>query len=246
MSNLTWPTERMARLIDVSPRRLQQLVQEGVVPKCEGRGRYNPLAVTQAYIRFLRDRVQSPELSDSEFFNAKLNKIRSEHEMIKTQTKLLDSKLAEQNGDLIFAWELANFVQSIWAVLRSEIDSWHLKEAARRQLGQRLHEVCLAAAKVCGVDTTEAEGKLKADIEKFKEELAAGHVPDFWFDPYEPENNRRVWSQELGRYYSKAEIIAKFGEGGQWSPIDEILDDAGVMPVACENRTEAQKSGLTK
>src|SRR5215470_17005758 len=93
---LTWPTPRMAKFIDVSPRRLQQLVQEGVIPKCEARGRYNLIAVNLAYIRFLRDRVQSPELSDSEFFSAKLDKIRSEHEMIKTQTKLLDSKLAEQ------------------------------------------------------------------------------------------------------------------------------------------------------
>jgi len=58
----------MAKFIDVTPRRLQQLVQEGVVPKCEGRGRYNPIAVNLAYIRFLRDRVQSPEASDSEFF----------------------------------------------------------------------------------------------------------------------------------------------------------------------------------
>jgi len=55
----------MAKFIDVTPRRLQQLVQEGVVPKCEGRGRYNPVAVNLAYIRFLRDRVQSPESSDS-------------------------------------------------------------------------------------------------------------------------------------------------------------------------------------
>jgi hypothetical protein len=46
MSNLTWPTSRMAKFIDVTPRRLQQLVQEGVVPKCEGRGRYNPIAVS--------------------------------------------------------------------------------------------------------------------------------------------------------------------------------------------------------
>ena len=228
MSNLTWPTARMAKFIDVTPRRLQQLVQEGVVPKCEGRGRYNPVAVNLAYIRFLRDRVQSPELSDSEFFNAKLDKIRSEHEMIKTQTKLVDSKLAEANKELIPAWEMANFVQSIRAVLRSEIDSWHLKEAGRRQLSQRIQEVCLAAARVCGVDTTEAEGKLAEDIAKFKEKLAAGRVPDHWFDPLEPENKCRVWSQDLGRYYTRKEIVERFGEGGQVSPIDRILEEEGV------------------
>jgi len=62
-------------------------VQEGVVPKCEGRGRYNPIAVNLAYIRFLRDRVQSPEASDSEFFAAKLAKL-AEREMIDPQMSI--------------------------------------------------------------------------------------------------------------------------------------------------------------
>src|SRR5207247_6892216 len=89
MSNLTWRTTRMAKFIDVTPRRLQQLVQEGVVPKCEGRGRYNPVAVNLAYIRFLRDRVQSPESSDSEFFAAKLAKLKSERETIELQNQII-------------------------------------------------------------------------------------------------------------------------------------------------------------
>jgi hypothetical protein len=92
MSNLTWPTARMAKLIDVTPRRLQQLVQEGVVPKCEGRGRYNPFAVNVAYIRFFRDRVQSPEPSDSEFFAAKLAKLRAEREQIDLENQITRSE----------------------------------------------------------------------------------------------------------------------------------------------------------
>jgi hypothetical protein len=92
MSNLTWPTARMAKLIDVTQRRLQQLVQEGVVPKCEGRGRYNPFAVNVAYIRFLRDRVQSPEPSYSEFFAAKLAKLRAEREQIDLENQITRSE----------------------------------------------------------------------------------------------------------------------------------------------------------
>jgi hypothetical protein len=82
----------MAKFIDVTPRRLQQLAQEGVIPKCEGRGRYNPIAVNLAYIRFLRDRAQSPEQSDSEFFAAKLAKLKSEREMIELQMQITRSE----------------------------------------------------------------------------------------------------------------------------------------------------------
>ena len=86
---LTWPTPRMAKFIDVTPRRLQQLVQEGVVPKCEERGRYNPIAVNLAYIRFLRDRVQSPEASDSEFFAEKLAKLKAERLQLELQNQII-------------------------------------------------------------------------------------------------------------------------------------------------------------
>src|SRR4030095_7702640 len=83
--------------IDVTPRRLQQLVQEGVVPKCEGRGRYNPIAVNLAYIRFLRDRVQSPEASDSEFFAVKLAKLKAEREQIELQNAKFREEFYERD-----------------------------------------------------------------------------------------------------------------------------------------------------
>jgi hypothetical protein len=78
----------MSKFIDVSPRRLRQLAEAGIVPKA-GRGRYSPFEVTVSYIRFLRDRVQSPEASDSEFFAVKLAKLRAEREQIELQNQLI-------------------------------------------------------------------------------------------------------------------------------------------------------------
>ena len=46
----------MAKLLLLTPRRLQQLVTEGVVPKVE-RGRYELAPVIQAYIHYLRERM---------------------------------------------------------------------------------------------------------------------------------------------------------------------------------------------
>ena len=94
MKDLTWSTDRMARLIDVSPRRLQQGVQEGIVPKSLRRGRYEPIKVTQAYIRFLRDRVQSPIESNGEWAAERLGKIRAERE-------LLEMELTKERQQLI-------------------------------------------------------------------------------------------------------------------------------------------------
>jgi phage terminase Nu1 subunit (DNA packaging protein) len=81
MSELTWPAEKMAKFIDVSPRHLQRLVADGIIPKHE-RGRYSPIQVNLAYIRYLRDRAAMPGQSESEYAAAKLAKIRAEKEEI--------------------------------------------------------------------------------------------------------------------------------------------------------------------
>jgi len=62
-SDLTWPAVKMAKMIDVTPRRLQQLVFDGVIPKDAGRGRYQPFPVVVSYIRYLRDRNDGMEES---------------------------------------------------------------------------------------------------------------------------------------------------------------------------------------
>jgi hypothetical protein len=51
-----------------------------------------PIAVNLAYIRFLRDRVQSPEASDCEFFAAKLAKLRAEREKIDLENQITRSE----------------------------------------------------------------------------------------------------------------------------------------------------------
>jgi hypothetical protein len=56
--DVTWPGLRLARLLDLTPRRVQQLTKNGVL-KSEARGRYSPTAVTD-YIKYLRDRVPDP------------------------------------------------------------------------------------------------------------------------------------------------------------------------------------------
>src|SRR5690242_16653531 len=130
MSNLTWPTSRMAKFIDVTPRRLQQLVQEGVVPKCEGRGRYNPIAVNLAYIRFLRDRVQSPEASDSEFFAAKLAKIKAEHRQI-----VLDMEI--KRGARIPIQDVSEAAKYIFAHVRGIIIASKLSVEEKNEIFDR-------------------------------------------------------------------------------------------------------------
>ena len=50
----TAPIESLAKLLDLTPRRVQQLAKEGVIPKPATRGQYDIIPSVVAYIRHLR------------------------------------------------------------------------------------------------------------------------------------------------------------------------------------------------
>ena len=53
---LTYPVTTIAKLLDLTDRRVQQLANDGVIPRAE-RGRYDLIATVQGYVRFLRERA---------------------------------------------------------------------------------------------------------------------------------------------------------------------------------------------
>lgn len=67
----------MAQCIDVTQRRLSQLVEKGVIKRAES-GRYNPFEVCVAYIRWLRDQRSAPpdREGDKSAAEAKVNRAR--------------------------------------------------------------------------------------------------------------------------------------------------------------------------
>ena len=52
------PLTALAKLLDLTPRRVQQLTKSGIL-KTEARARYSPSAITD-YIRYLRERISDP------------------------------------------------------------------------------------------------------------------------------------------------------------------------------------------
>ena len=56
MATQTYPVTVIAKLLDLSPRRVQNLANEGVIPRAE-RGRYELVPAVRGSIRYLRDRA---------------------------------------------------------------------------------------------------------------------------------------------------------------------------------------------
>jgi len=145
---------------------------------------------------------------------------------VQAERRLREIQLAEKQKDMIKAEDFLAYVKEITIALRAVIDSW--PEEHRRRAEIAIWRAGAMAGKVLGNDDDIAmQEKEIADAERqLALDIKNGAVPEYFWHTVVPENACRVWSQELNRYYTKAEIIAKFGPQAQISPIDEILAES--------------------
>lgn len=89
------PTEysvlKMASLLMLSDRRIQQLAKEGVLPK-SARGKYELAPTVQAYISYLRDRAAEPSDGDEDYGKNRARLTRLRADMADLELKLMQEK----------------------------------------------------------------------------------------------------------------------------------------------------------
>jgi phage terminase Nu1 subunit (DNA packaging protein) len=60
----TYPIDTIAKLLELTPRRINQLENDGILPRPVARGRYELVGCVQGYIRFLRAKNINEDLDD--------------------------------------------------------------------------------------------------------------------------------------------------------------------------------------
>jgi phage terminase Nu1 subunit (DNA packaging protein) len=89
MSDQTFPLDTIAKLLDLTPQRVLQLVNQGVIPKKE-RGRYELVPVVRGYIKYLRERGLRADVSGDDYnaHRTRLTKVKADlAEMEKAQVE---------------------------------------------------------------------------------------------------------------------------------------------------------------
>jgi phage terminase Nu1 subunit (DNA packaging protein) len=104
MASATYPIGVIAKLLDLSERRVRQLTGEGVIPKAE-RGRYELVPAVRGYIRYLRDRAMGrdggavPEISTERARLVKLRADAMEMENARTRGEYLPRELVRKSWE---------------------------------------------------------------------------------------------------------------------------------------------------
>jgi phage terminase Nu1 subunit (DNA packaging protein) len=105
-------TQKLAEILDLTDRRIQQLVTEGVLQK-EGRGQYDLVKSVQSYIAFLLAAAKAKQSTGTKLEEETLN--------LAKKNRLLDIEIELKEGELI----PKSVVKQVWS---------HMVMAARTRM----------------------------------------------------------------------------------------------------------------
>ena len=113
MSSATQPIGVIAKLLDLSERRVQQLSREGVIPKAE-RGQYDLIGSVRGYVRYLRDQAVKAQAGAPDYAAERARFIRA-------RADLAEMEAEEKRRSLIAADQIEAAWIAVLALLRTRL-----------------------------------------------------------------------------------------------------------------------------
>lgn len=114
MAAQTYPVAVIAKLLDLTPRRVQHLANEGIIPRAE-KGRYELVPAVRGYIRYLRDRAIGADALPDE--SARACRAR----LLKAQAEAQEMENEKNRGDLLSVAVIERAWTEMASVFKSRI-----------------------------------------------------------------------------------------------------------------------------
>jgi phage terminase Nu1 subunit (DNA packaging protein) len=153
MASSAQPIAVIAKLLDLSERRVQQLSREGVIPKAT-RGQYDLVGSVRGYVRYLRDQAAKAQAGAPDYASERARFIRA-------RADLAEMEAAEKRGAVIPAAD----VEAAWIAVLARLRTRLLA------LPDRLAPLVHAEVSPAGVRDT-----LRGALREALEELAESDV----------------------------------------------------------------------
>jgi len=113
MAAATQPLAVIAKLLDLSERRVQQLSREGVIPKAT-RGQYDLVGSVRGYVQYLRDQAVSAQAGAPDYAAERARYIRA-------RADLVEMEAAQRRGALIAVEDIEVAWIKVLALLRTRV-----------------------------------------------------------------------------------------------------------------------------
>ena len=105
--------EVLAKLLDITERRVRQLSAEGVIPRV-ARGRYEMIGSVRGYIRYLRDLNIQGDVGPADYGTQRAR-------LVKARADLAEMEASQIRGDLLFAPDVTAAWTEIVALMRARL-----------------------------------------------------------------------------------------------------------------------------
>lgn len=149
MAAQTFPLDTISKLLDLTPQRVTQLVNEGILPRKE-RGRYELVPVVRAYIKYLRERGIRSDVHGDDYNAHRTRLTKAKADMAEMEKAQIEEQLIP-----------ANDVEKVWFEVSQNMRQKLLS------LPQRAAPECFAAEKL-----VEVKNILKEQVYNALQEIA--------------------------------------------------------------------------
>ena len=105
--------EVLAKLLDITERRVRQLSSDGIIPKVS-RGRYEMIGAVRGYIRYLRDLNIQSDVGPADYGTQRAR-------LVKARADLAEMEASQMRGDLLFAPDVTAAWTEIVALMRARL-----------------------------------------------------------------------------------------------------------------------------
>lgn len=105
--------EVLAKLLDITERRVRQLSAEGIIPKVS-RGRYEMIGAVRGYIRYLRELNIQSDVGPADYGTQRAR-------LVKARADLAEMEASQMRGDLLFAPDVTAAWTEIVALMRARL-----------------------------------------------------------------------------------------------------------------------------
>ena len=112
MPKVTYNIDTICKMLDLTPRRVQQLAKEGIIPKTE-KGKYDLVGCVRGYVHYLRDRALGKD-ADLDGFQWRVRKLKAE-------ALMAEMELDEMRQILIRVEKVEGYLEKLFTAMKQQL-----------------------------------------------------------------------------------------------------------------------------
>jgi hypothetical protein len=98
-----YPVDAIAKLLNLTPRRVQQLAREGIIPRAE-KGKYDLIRTVRGYVKYLQEQVALRRVEPSELHDERTRLLTAQARKAEIEIAALERSLLPFDG-VVQAWQ---------------------------------------------------------------------------------------------------------------------------------------------